>query len=142
VQYNTPAAPLGLQIHGTVAQWGNRKGNWYRNIRIRPLRDDGTPILPAASRVDPETRGPGGRFAEGEIRFFAGGISGNFRDDFEIRIQDLSGREVERFAGRAGAFRHELKGQARGIRIVTVLSPGRNPGGERVLFSGIRLIGM
>ena len=128
VQFNTPAAPLGLQIHGTIAQWGNHKGNWYRNIRIRPLRDDGTPILPVTgidqneknSRRNSQS-GVGASFA-GELHLVDGRISGRLPEDFEIRIQDVTGRELERIEGRAGDFQYAIKTRAQGILIVSARS--------------------
>jgi len=122
VQYNTPANPIGLQIHGTVAQWGNRKGNWYRNIRLRPLRDDGTPILPVtAIQSRPGNAMAGVSFA-GSLHLENGRISGSLPEDFEIRIRDVSGRELERFEGRAGDFQYALRTQAQGILIVSARS--------------------
>lgn len=116
VQFNTPAAPLGLQIHGGAQYWGNRNGNWYRNIKIRPLTDDGTPIIQPTSVAGRARRA----VAAGNVRVAAGVLSGSASRDYEITVRDAAGRELERFSGAAGDFHHALGARATGILLVQV----------------------
>jgi hypothetical protein len=115
-QVNTPAAPLGFQIHGGQSSWGNQNGHWYRNIRIRPLTDDGVPI------IQPSAVSPGARStaAARGIRAVSGALTGNIPENFEITVRDAAGRELERFSGRAGAFHHVLGTRAQGVLLVQV----------------------
>jgi hypothetical protein len=114
VQFNTPAAPLGLQIHGGTTYWTNRNGNWYRNIRIRPLNDQGEPILPT-SAVSRRAPGP----VHG-LRVASGVLSGKLDSEYEILVRDAGGRVLERASGPAGELRHVVAPSARGILLVQV----------------------
>jgi len=42
----TPPSYVGFQIHAG-GRFGSQGGNWYRNIKIRPLDEEGVPIIPA-----------------------------------------------------------------------------------------------
>jgi len=44
----TPANPIAFQIHGGTDRWKARSNNLYRNIRVRPLANDGSPLLPVS----------------------------------------------------------------------------------------------
>jgi hypothetical protein len=116
VQQNTPPAPLGFQIHGGQSSWGNQNGHWYRNIKIRPLTDDGTPIIEAVSIA------PGKRAAAGskDVRAVAGALTGNVPENYEVVIRDAGGRELESFSGPAGSFRHALASRSNGVLLVQI----------------------
>ena len=116
VQFNTPAAPLGFQIHGGLSSWGNQNGHWYRNIKIRPLTDAGVPIIEPTS-IAPRT---GATAGAKEVRTTAGALTGTVPENFEIIIRDAAGRELEKFSGRAGAFHHVLGTQSKGLLLVQI----------------------
>jgi hypothetical protein len=113
VQYNTPASYLGFQIHGGTGSWSNSKGHWYRNIKIRPLTDQGAPIVQSTS-IAPVA---GKHF---DIRSVSGVLTGSVDADYAITVSDLSGRVLDTFNGRAGSFRHVLKPGLRGVFMVQI----------------------
>ena len=111
VQYNTPASYLGIQIHGGSGSWSNSNGHWYRNIKIRPLTDQGVPIIQTTSIKS------GARMSHG-IHVVFGMLTGSLNTDYQIVVSDLSGRVLEKFSGRAGSFRHPLN--SRGILLLQI----------------------
>lgn len=99
VQYATPANPIGLQIHGTKAQWGNANGNWYRNIRIRPLDVSGNPVPVFASA----------RVSAPRLKWINGSLSGDIAEPYRLTVRDLKGNVIARFAGDGSApMRHRV----------------------------------
>lgn len=40
---------IGLQVHQGEWAWKGAHGNWYRKIKLRELKDDGTPVLAITS---------------------------------------------------------------------------------------------
>ncbi len=120
VQFNTPANPVGIQIHGTTAQWGNRNGNWYRNIKIRPLTDQGVPILATTS-----VRRTGGVSQQGTLRFAAGVLSGTLERPSEITLRDVGGELLDRISRPSGNFRYPLNSMAPGILLIQVKTDQR-----------------
>jgi hypothetical protein len=114
-QTNTPAAPIGFQIHGGTGSWSNRNGHWYRNIKIRPLTDEGVPII-APSAVHPKA----GAASHRGIRAVDGALSGTIDADYEVVVSDSRGRMLESFSGSAGAFHHVLQTPAKGVLLVQI----------------------
>jgi hypothetical protein len=111
---------LGLQIHfaeGSETRWnGGGKGNWYRNILVRELNEDGTPKAAGIRRADP-SRSRHSFSATGSL------LSGWLDGDCEITLRDLSGRKLESFRARAGNFSHVLSpGISHGILLVEMRS--------------------
>lgn len=115
VQFNTVANPIGLQIHGGTGSWtGRATGNWYRNIKIRPLTDQGEPILPT-SAVSSRAAAP----AHG-LRAAGGVVTGRVDADYALIVRDAGGRVLERVSGPAGEVRHVLSSPAQGVVFVEV----------------------
>ena len=82
----TPASPIALQVHG-AGRWKPGAYNLYRNIKIRPLLLDGTPILtPDAIRNEenPDTRP--------KIRLSQGNLVGEFAEEYTVIVADARGR--------------------------------------------------
>lgn len=107
----TPAGPIALQIHG-AGRWKAGTYNLYRNIKVRPLNIDGTPIIPPTGIG--HAAGPA---AAPALKLMNGALVGNLDAGYEITLADVSGRVLERFHGAAGSFRHALDGSARGVLI-------------------------
>ena len=113
VQYNTPASYVGFQIHGGTGSWSNRNGNWMRNIKIRPLTDQGDPIISTTAITS-------GSKVHYDIHATSSALVGTLASDHEIVVSDLSGRVLEKFSGHAGAFHHAFTTQARGVMLLAV----------------------
>jgi hypothetical protein len=111
----TPANPIALQIHG-AGRWKAGTYNLYRNIKVRPLKDDGTPIIPT-SGIKPSGRGAP------SLKLTNEALTGSLDGDYEITLSDVRGRVVERFHGGAGNFRHALANPAHGVLIAELRSP-------------------
>jgi hypothetical protein len=114
----TPANPIGLQIHGGSGYWSQAgKGTWYRNIKIRPLDEQGVPLPPTGLRGSAAPR-------RADLRVVSGALEGILDARHEITLSDLSGRVVQRFQGSAGAVRYPLA--ARGVLFVTIRLEGED----------------
>lgn len=107
----TPAGPIALQIHG-AGRWKAGTYNLYRNIKVRPLNTDGTPIIPpvltlkhAASQTAPS------------LKLANGALIGDLDADYDITLSDVRGGIVEKFHGARGNFRHALGASAHGVLI-------------------------
>ncbi len=115
VQYATPASYLGFQIHGGAGSWSNRNGVWYRNIKMRPLTDLGVPIPQGTTAI-----GHGAGMIRYQIKAASDALVGTLDSDHEITVSDVNGRVLERFSGRAGAFRYPLSTSMHGLLLVKV----------------------
>jgi Domain of Unknown Function (DUF1080) len=50
----TPPGPIAIQIHGGTTMWKAGAVNLYRNIKVRPLKDDGSPeVTPVSVYAQP-----------------------------------------------------------------------------------------
>jgi hypothetical protein len=121
VQYATPANPLGLQIHGTKAQWGNANGNWYRNIKLRPLNADGTPVVST-------TRVSHGKSAIGDANFhlFGGILKGNLGENSRITVFGADGKRNLAFEASKGVFSRNLAGELQTTGLVFLRIEGES----------------
>src|SRR5690606_18529135 len=111
---NIPAAanPIGLQIHGGGDYWNRAgRGTWYRNIRIRPLDEQGTPI-PVSLR-EAATRAPDHR-----LRLAGDALAGRFEGAHAVTVRDVSGRVYRRFVSDSGGEVRYALGNAHGVLIV------------------------
>jgi hypothetical protein len=124
MQYNTPANFLGFQIHGGTGSWSNRNGVWYRNIILRPLTDLGVPIPQVTTSVAQGSRS-GYNVNHYDIHATADALTGSLDRDHEITVSDLSGKVLEKFSGRAGAFRHVLATRTQGVLLLQVKTDQR-----------------
>lgn len=121
VQYPTSPNPIGLQIHGGTSSWGNANGNWYRNIKVRPLTDHGVPVLPALS-----VRRMGVVSRPGALRLASGVLSGTADHPYEITVRDAAGHLLQRISGPPGVFQHRLDPVPPGILMIRVKTDQRS----------------
>src|SRR5690606_14828354 len=113
---NIPAAanPIGLQIHGGGDYWNRAgRGTWYRNIRIRPLDEQGNPI-PVSLR-EAATRAPDHR-----LRLAGDALVGRFEGAHAVTVRDVSGRVYRRFVSDSGGEVRYALGNAHGVLIVEI----------------------
>ena len=122
-----PANFIGFQVHGqgrfsgTGSVGGNPKGTWYRDIRWKPLDDKGIPI-PQQAKTGSAVRSSLA-LVESRLSANATALTGMINMDYTISIQDLRGRTLESFSGRAGSVNHAFQTGIYGplmLRIKTV----------------------
>ena len=116
----TPAAPIALQIHGGTDMWKSGAMNLYRNIKIRPLNIDGSPIIPVNIRGNGSDRktgavNPGLRK---DVSLVGDRLTGSLEADTEITVRDARGAEALRFHASAGRFEKVLPAEATGVLLV------------------------
>jgi hypothetical protein len=109
----TPAGPIALQIHG-AGRWKAGTYNLYRNIKVRPLNLDGTPVLPDPSTLI-KLRGQGALAPS--LKLANGELIGHLDADYDVTVSDVRGQVLEKFHGSAGNFRHALGNSSRGVLI-------------------------
>jgi hypothetical protein len=110
----TPAGPIGLQIHGQ-GRWKDGTYNMYRNIKIRPLKIDGTPVFVPVNVERNETRRN-----QTQMILRSGVITGLADSDYDLLISDVNGNVIESIRGFSGSFSHALPAHLRGILIGTL----------------------
>lgn len=107
---------VGLQVHWNTG-WQDNHWNLYRGIKWRPLDDKGKPLTgPSAAR--PTSSSPA-------VFSFAAGATallGMVDQDYAITVRDPAGRAWERFAGKAGAVRHDFATRASGLLFLEILT--------------------
>lgn len=54
----TPAGPIAIQIHGGTTMWKAGAINAYRNIKIRALKEDGSPLVTPVAVMGGAKKGP------------------------------------------------------------------------------------
>ena len=115
----TPPNGIALQIHGE-GRWKAGTYNLYRNIKIRPLKTDGTPIIPA-TKVDGFKIG-GNRTLAPSLKLANGALVGSLDADYDITVADVRGQVLEKIHAPAGSFRHALGNAAHGVLIAELRS--------------------
>ena len=108
VQYATPVNPIGLQIHGGTGSWGNPNGNWYRNIRIRPLDALGNPVPVLTASRPAATR----------LQWRRGSLSGNIPEPHRLTVRDAKGGVIGRFVGDGKAPADYALGRVTGLLLL------------------------
>lgn len=116
----TPAGPIAFQIHGGSAQWKAGAINLYRNIKVRALRSDGSPLIPVGTR----RTGSLERSAPPSIAIVGDRMTGLVGSDSEITVRDARGAQIERFRARAGHFERALPAEATGLLLVDITRRG------------------
>lgn len=115
LNHATPAGYLGLQVHHG-GRFGGPRGTWYRGVKWRPLDDKGV-VLPGytggttGNVVPPQ----GGHAPAFKFTASAAAITGMIDTDYSITVQDVFGRTLETFSGKAGAVQHPFTTSARGV---------------------------
>lgn len=103
-----PAGYIGLQVHG-----GNRftgpKGTWYKSIKWRPVSDKGEPVIPVGLKNP--AAAPKFGFA---LQMIGSSLSGTIEHDYTIKVQDVQGKTIQTFSGKAGHVNHEIASSATG----------------------------
>ena len=124
-----PTLQVGQRV--LVNRLGNRfnapKGTWYKGVKWRPLTDKGEPIIPVVS-VNPAAVP---KFGFG-LQMVGNALSGHIDADYSVSIQDVQGKVVERFSGRAGKVEHALATSASGM-LTLKISTSRGTESARVL---------
>jgi hypothetical protein len=105
----TPAGPIGLQIHGG-GRWKAGTYNLYRNMKLRRLNKDGTPITSTQLRHGkaPEIKAP-------DVGIENGYLTASLSADHSITLRDIRGNFIESISAPAGLLRHALPANLRGI---------------------------
>ncbi len=93
--HTDPVNYMGFQVHGG-GRFGGAKGNWYRNIKWRPLLSNGD-LAPVGIN-----KGAVKLSNKVEINTIENGISIHALTDFNATIVDLNGKVLENFSGKAG----------------------------------------
>jgi hypothetical protein len=88
-----------IQVHGNGYWNTTTVGNWYRNIRVRPLDNNGVPLPgPTAVKSQPEF--------SSKLSLSAGVLSGELDKDYDVKVTDLSGKILDSFHADAGKISH------------------------------------
>ena len=112
-----PAGYVGLQVHGG-GRFGGQKGTWYRDIRWKPLDDNGKPVPQTPIPTGLHKQNPG--LIESRMSANASMLTGSVNLDYTISIQDVQGRTVETFTGKAGKVSHAFKSNVYGALMVRI----------------------
>jgi Domain of Unknown Function (DUF1080) len=115
--HTDPASFMGLQVHGG-GRFGGEKGNWYRNIMMRYLDDNGKILNIGSVGVAPKLAVLDNDLYE--IKAVANTLVGRVDMDHEITVSNANGRVLETFTGRAGKFSHALSAKTSGLLYVDI----------------------
>lgn len=91
---------LAFQIHYGSYWDKSGKGNWYRNIRVRPLDDQGNPP-PVVVKLGIIKSG-----RDASISAAASVLSGWLDKNYTVTVRNLSGKVMESFQANAGILNH------------------------------------
>lgn len=116
----TPAGPIAFQIHGGSAKWKSGAMNLYRNIKVRPLSIDGSPLAPVRIRRHGADRRTGARHPDSprDLALIGDRLTGFLEADSEVTVRDALGSEALRFRAAAGRFEKVLPIDAFGVLLV------------------------
>ncbi len=98
---------IAFQVHGN-GRFRNPKGTWYRNIRWRPLDENGDPIYKVTA-LNPKKLG----HSKLPFTIVGGTLNGSIGEKHELIFRDLNGSVVEKFSGQAGNFSYPIKSGAK-----------------------------
>jgi hypothetical protein len=113
------AGYIGIQVHDG-GRFGGTKGTWYRNIRWKPISDNGIPVSLRQGR-NASAKGPAPRFALSATGTI---LSGSIDKEYTIEFRDGRGRFLESFSGKAGAIRHAFVTTRRGLLFMRIATQG------------------
>jgi hypothetical protein len=116
---------LAFQIH--YGNYWNKsgKGNWYRNIRVRPLEANGNPVPTKVGMV---------RSAKQDVFSATGSaLTGWLEKDFHVTVRDLRGKVLESFPAKAGTLNHTFSTAVPKGMLVVELKSGAEVRTSRVL---------
>jgi hypothetical protein len=112
-----PANFIALQIHKGTSRWGGAAGDWYRNIKLRPLTDAGVPIGVVGINQNVVAS------PESKLDLLSTALVGIAQGDYSLTVRDVNGKIVDVFAGKAGRFQHSLSNTTKGILFVEFKTP-------------------
>lgn len=92
----TPPGFITIQIHGGTDRWKAGTQNVYRNIKVRALNEDGSPIIPVG------IRGKQGSAPSEGLRRTGDRLVGHLTEDARISVWSPAGKLLHRFAAQAG----------------------------------------
>ena len=92
----TPPGYISIQIHGGSNYWRAGANNLYRNIKVRPLNEDGSPIIPVG------IRGKQGTALSHGLRRMGNRLVGNLATDARISLWSPAGKLLHRENAGAG----------------------------------------
>jgi hypothetical protein len=118
--YLTPKGPMSatgytaLQVHGN-GYWNKTVlGDWYRNIRVRELDNNGNPTTSASIGKAVRT--------DARIAANATGIHGWLDKSYDVKVTDLNGKVLASFQAHAGHFEKAIANGHPGVTFVTLTS--------------------
>jgi hypothetical protein len=132
----TPAGPIGLQVHGG-GRWNQGTWSAYRNIKVRPLKADGTPISgPLVPIENPGSAVEKSRMTitGSKLTLSNGVLSGTLGAAYDVSVTDVRGQILERFHSESGNLSHTLTTSVKGVLVVELKS---RLGTEHLRFSRI-----
>jgi hypothetical protein len=103
----TPAGYIGIQVHGGQRYTG-AKGSWFKNIMWRPMKDNGEVIINKTTGLQKASK------AHFNLSATSTALIGTMDKDFEIAVQDLNGKTLESFTGKAGMVNYAFKSKTHG----------------------------
>ena len=112
----TPPGYIGFQVH-VGDRFNGAAGNWYKNIKWRPVSDQGDIINNhvVTSSIQPVKFNP-------DLKLEGNRIEGIMESDYEVIIKDVNGKSVESFQGKAGKVNYTLTSTATGWLSVQIKS--------------------
>lgn len=110
-----PTGYTAIQVHGN-GYWNTTKvGNWYRNIRVRELDNNGVP--PSVKVASFNTKLPL------HLTVTTKSLIGWLERDYDVKVMDLSGKVLESFHAKAGNINYSFRnGQTHGVTLVHLKS--------------------
>lgn len=126
----TPAGPIAFQIHGGTEKWKSGGINLYRNIKVRPLQSDGSPIMP----VGITKRHSAGQLRHPDIAIVGDRMKGRVHFQSEIAVRNIQGVQLLRFNLQAGQFEQVLPKDAVGVLVIELKWQG---GWDRMRISHV-----
>lgn len=87
----TPAGPIAFQIHGGSEKWKAGSINLYRNIKVRPLQSDGSPLLPVHINRNRFSKRP----KDYGFVFLGRHLSGRLENESELSRRNMQGALIK-----------------------------------------------
>jgi hypothetical protein len=111
----TPAGPVAFQIHGG-GRWKAGSYNLYRNIKIRPLKDNGEPLTVNVS-TNEKTKMGTGNFSAPQLKIVEGFLVGELDTQYEVTLKNIRGQVLEKFQNNPGVLHHAIANNLHGVLV-------------------------